>query len=284
MNNGTCRWAGIFYPGENCAANDNLFVNGGCVTGQCTNGKCSTVDSAVRCDRGNVEDQCPYGTYCDLQGNSNGDSFCVARKQLNSQCGDSYDNYECAANLVCTTRGGLFSKPTCLEPFVGSEGDTCSDEFDCKAGLICNGVCVNPAIYRNDFCSSDSDCQTGWGCSCAYKSSGNKIIYQGGKCSQKLVYSQSDIDRVKKFQQCTIDTSCVADLSYLAEFGTDVIVDRSQSTPGSCLFNCFKQAGYSVAELAGAAEGKCVAKSKNAAGVVVPAMAALAVALLSLLM
>lgn len=284
VNNGTCRWSSIFYPGENCASGDSNFVNGGCVTGSCTNGKCTTVDSLTRCDNGNREEQCPFGTYCDLSGNSNGDSFCVARKKVNAQCGVDYDDYECEPNLVCTTRGGLFARPTCLEPFVGNEGDTCSNEFDCKAGLICNGVCVSAAIYRNDFCTTDSDCQTGWGCSCAYKTSGNKIINQGGKCSQKLVFSQSDIDRVKKFQQCAIDTSCVADLSYIDEFGNDVIVDRSKATPGSCLFNCYKQAGYSVTELAGTPEGKCVTKSKNAAGVVVPAMAALAVALLSLLM
>jgi len=284
-SNGTCKWAPIFYPGEACAPNDPNFVNGGCIYGTCTNSKCSTLDSATQCDRQNQESQCPFGTYCDLNGNGNGNSFCVARKQLNSQCGDSYDDYECAANLVCTSRGGLFSVQTCLEPFVGNEGDTCSNEFDCKAGLLCaGGSCVSPAIYRNDFCASDNDCQTGWGCSCAYKTSGHKVIYQGGKCSQKLVLTNDDINRVKKFQQCAIDTSCVADLSYLSEFGFDAIIDRSKTSPASCLFDCYKQAGYPVGDLAGNPAGKCVAKSKNAAGMVVPAMAAIVLALLALLM
>lgn len=280
---GICRYAEIFYPGEACVGNDNNFINGGCIFGSCDNGFCTKLTTTDRCTRQTgpnpLPDRlelCPFGTFCD-DGNSD---LCVARKGLNSQC-DTADGMECDQLLTCTTRGGIYETQTCLEPFVGKVGDLCDNLFDCGAGLLClDRICVEPAKYKKDFCVSQGDCQFGWECECATEVKGNKIIERGGKCTTSTAITGTEIKRWKEYQQCCKDNSCPADWWYVEEFvGNAVLLERTVD-PQSCAYNCFKQAGYKIDDIA---QGKCVGKVFSSAGAVLPALALIFAAVFALL-
>jgi hypothetical protein len=282
---GTCRYRNIYVPGEQCSTTSSIFndVEGGCVINSCTGGSCPVTAAGGPCRSSNAS-TCAFNTYCDFTNSQAGVGQCAARKAKGVQCDATSRDTECDHLLICTTRGNLLNNPTCLDPFVGNEGDRCTDEKDCKAGLLCNQndhVCAKPSPYKKDFCQSNSDCQFGYDCECLYEISGNKLAERGGRCTDKRSITQDQINKWKKFQQCAKDTSCRGDFAWFEQYAGNSApyINGLTGVPASCVWNCLQKAGYAKNVAPNVKEGKCF----SSAAAIFPAMAIVIAALLALL-
>jgi hypothetical protein len=279
-NNGTCQYTNLFVPGDSCLDDAN-HNDGGCRFANpngngngCNGGRCDTLSSTQQCyvnvgnnNFRNYEELCPANTYCDTNS-----AFCANRKDLGSDCNG---DIECDPLLTCTTRGGSFEDAQCLEPFFQEEGDLCSNNFDCKAGLFCDGgICIKSSPFKKDFCTTQNDCQNGWGCQCLFDNQGDKLVYKGGKCTLNSALTGEDVKRWKKYQQCAKDTPCVADYWYVQQIGSLSLVKDT------CSYNCLKKAGYDVDE---ATEADLVGECFSSAAAVFPIVAMIFAALVAVL-
>eukprot|EP00762_Andalucia_godoyi_P007827 ANDGO_01729.mRNA.1 hypothetical protein len=202
-----------------------------CFSGNCTSGLCAAVPtgqpclrSRARTYRGEIPNPCARDSFCTFNDSSSLRGMCVPKLPLGSACGWQEQYYDgCSAGTFCYIANE--DSGTCVPMFqrgfeASCSGGSFSDDFYCKASLVCaDGVCQQNTPF---LCETDSDCPRLSG-GCAVST---------GKC---LAANPAVINVTK------CDESYQSLVSCLAQHQCSWTVGGAPTLQDSCKSHCFRE-------------------------------------------